>query len=230
MARLKNRNHQTPNGLKFIQPETGWSAPPYSSFDALVKALIQHRRGNPHLARKHNWSLDYNVVANEIDSHNAAICEKMGWNDFILNEASFPKTMPPRPNIGSASAGAVAAVKRTVAGVKVVSDWLGSGLRPVSQERAEKRASICVKCPLNQDPNWLQKLDAIAAKQVKTLMEIKNDLQLRTSLDDKLMTCAACDCFLQTKVWTPLEFILKNTSEETKAKLDPFCWIKLLDQ
>lgn len=225
MARLKDRNKFIPNGFRYIVPETGWTAPLHSSFDALVKALIQHRRGNPHLARKHNWSLDYNVVANQVDEYNAAICVAHNWNDFILNEASFPKLTPPRPNIGSASAGAVAAVKRTVAGVKVVSDWLGSGLRPVSQERAEKRASICVKCPLNQDPNWLQKLDAIAAKQVKTLVEVKNDLTLKTSLDDKLLSCQACDCYLPTKVWIELQHVLKNTSAEARARLDPFCWI-----
>src|SRR4029077_11537891 len=135
MARLKNRNAQIPNGFKFHQPETNWSSPPWMSFDALTKAVIDHRKGNKYLIVKHKWRTDYDAVAAEVDAFNATICQNMGWNDFILLEANFPKSIPPSSQ--RTGAAAVAGVKKTVAGIKVVAEWLGSGLKPVEQKLAD---------------------------------------------------------------------------------------------
>lgn len=110
-------------------------------------------------------------------------------------------------------------VKRTVAGVKLVRDWLGSGLKPVERGLATKRAAICVQCPLNQEGNFWQKLDEVAARGVKTLMSIKADLECKTDYDERLKTCQACDCLNELKVHTPLVHILKHTSAEVRDKL-----------
>jgi hypothetical protein len=106
-----------------------------------------------------------------------------------------------------------------------VAEWLGSGLKPVAQDVAEKRAAVCVACPLNVKGNWLQKLEASAADKVRSLMEVRNDLKLRTSQDANLGSCAACDCALQLKTWQPMDLIQKNTSDEVRSRLDKACWI-----
>jgi hypothetical protein len=66
----------------------------------------------------------------------------------------------------------------------------------------------------------------VIARNVRTLIEVAKDLKLRTSLDEKLESCMACDCWLKLKVWPPLKHIIENTSPEVMADLDPGCWIK----
>src|SRR5688572_24884546 len=99
--RLKDRNRQIPQGLKFYIAETKFSTFPFSSFKTIVDAVIQHRRANAYLAKQRNWSIDYNEVSREVDSYNAAICAAHGWNDFIIEDASVgvPKaTARPQPS------------------------------------------------------------------------------------------------------------------------------------
>jgi len=224
MATLKNRQNQIPNGFKYRQAETGWTAPPWSSFETIVRGVMAHRMGNPALARKHKWAMDYETVAYEVDAYNAALCESHGWLDFVVSKNAEPPKFQPlqseRPG-----AGFVGAVKRSVTGIKSVAEWLGSGLKPVAQDVADKRAAVCVVCPLNVKGNWLQKLEASAADKVRSLMEVRNDLKLRTSHDANLGSCAACDCALQLKTWQPMDLIQKNTNSETRSKLDKSCWI-----
>jgi hypothetical protein len=234
MARLKSRNSFPPLGFQFLQPQTGWSAPANSSFDVVVRSLIDHRIANPFVTKQHNLSIDYDTVAQEVDEFNAARClANPRWANFVEDGgggsgAGFWQPQRLKRAVGSV----VASAKRTAAGVKLVYEWFGDGLKPVDQELAEKRAETCVACDNNGDPNWIQKLDALAAQEVKTKMEIKNDLKLETKHDDKLMTCQACDCDLKTKIWTPLNHVLNNTSKEVMADLATAkivggkkCWI-----
>jgi hypothetical protein len=222
VATLKDRRNQIPNGFQYRQPEINYVAPQWQSFDAIVKAVQAARTGNPFLARKHRWATDYAGVAHDVDVYNAKICQAHGWNDWITEASPDPPKWLPQPLEWPGAAGSV---KRTTAGVKLVMDWLGQGLKPVAAELAEKRAAVCAVCPLNSDPNWIQRLDAIAAQGIRHLVEVKNDLKLKTSYDEKLHTCQACDCYLKLKPWTPLDVVLSNLGAETKAKLDPNCWI-----
>lgn len=228
MATLKNRNQQIPNSLTFFQPETGFKPRAWSSFDSICAQVIAHRKGNAHLARKYNWALETRDVEKEVDKYNASICAAQGWNDFINVETTFPKMLPPRRSFTQVAGAALAGAKRSVVGIKVVTRWLGSGLKPVAPELAEKRASVCVACKENNmDPNWLQKLDATVATEIKSLAEVRNDLQLKTSHDAKLGSCNVCDCSLPLKVFVPLDHIIKETSEKTMAELKavkPPCW------
>lgn len=229
MPRLKNRNSQIPNGLSFLEPATGWRPQPWSSFDSIVSQVTAHRRGNAHVTLRHHLSTDQRTIEAEVDNWNAKVCLKMGWLDYIQPEASsFPKTMPPSRLPASLSV-AGAHVKKAVAGVKIYTDWLGEGLKAVDRTLSEKRAAICAGCKENDpNPNWIQRLEAAAASHFNTLVEIKNDLELKTSHDDKLRSCQICDCPLKTKVHVPLPHILSQTSEKTMKALravSPACWI-----
>ncbi len=230
--KLLNRLRQIPNGFVFTQPQTGWDAVKvlgkHPSFDRLVDALVAHRKGNPWVCHKHQLVTDRLAVAEEVDLYNAKICLANGWTDFIVNtEASPPKYLPQLPEGG----GAVAAVKRVAVPVKLAIEWFGNDLLPVEVTLAEKRALICSKCPKNDpDPTLFQRIGAVAAEKLRKLIEFKHNLSLRTSVDDKLHTCSSCDCHLPLKIWTPLKHVLAITSEETKAKLHPDCWILRHDQ
>ena len=57
--------------------------------------------------------------------------------------------------------------------------------------------------------------------QIQTAQE----LDLTTPYDSKLGVCAACDCPMRLKVWTPLKLILEHMLPEAKAALDSKCWI-----
>ncbi len=180
-----------------------------------------------YLARKHNWALEYNSVAFEMDAYNAKLCETHGWNEFITEAIPEPpKWMPPQ--LGEGAAELAGAGKKTAAAVSVVVDWLGSGLRPVPIETAEKRGLLCLSCPNHvkeEDRTLFQRIGDVAAGRLKKLVEIKNALKLKTKNDGALGSCGVCDCSMKLKQWVPLEHVIASTDEATKAKLWKKCWI-----
>lgn len=227
-ARLKDRQRQIPNGFTFIEPSTGWDSVKvlgrHPSFDRLSAAVLDHYRGNQRLAKKNSWPTDLAGVEQVVEAYNVQVCLSNGWHDFVVS--TDPATVPKQWPLHRPSDGAVAGAKRSAAGVKLVVEWLGSGLKPVAVDIAQRRAAICAACPQNkEETGFLQRIGALAAQQIKTLAEVKNDLALRTTHDAKLFVCQACDCKLDLKVHSPLNHILNNTSEDTKKRLDPKCWI-----
>lgn len=247
MAQLKERHRQIPWGLKYTEPITNWRARPFSSFDSIVNHLIGICRGNPALAEKHHWECTYEFWANRVDAFNTAICEKMGWTDYITSgdlggatgSVPFKEKTVRHSSLQKRVGAVVADTKHAVAGIGLVMDWLGDELLPVPIERAEQRASVCTTrfvngeikpCPQNQDPNWLEKLTGKAAEEIRQLMGVSNELALRTKFDDRLHTCKPCGCFLKLKVHVDLKHILKHMKEDVKAKLDRDCWITKEEQ
>lgn len=224
MARLRSRSEYPPGQFCYTQSATGWSAIP-GSFDSVVRQVIGHRAGNKALTVQYNLSTEYEVVANEVDEFNAARCISSNWLSFVI-EAPQPSFRPPT-QFKRLSAAVVGGSKRVVAGVKAVALWLGDGLKPVAQELAEQRAECCSKCPKNGDPNFIERLSAIGAEEIRTMMAIRNDLALKTSHDAKLHTCTVCSCHLSLKVFCPLDHITATMSAEIRSALHPACWIKL---
>lgn len=199
----------------------------------VARAILALRQGNRALTAQHNLSLDFNTISNELDEFNAQRCMAHGWNDFVQDVGTGPpQPVFPSPQRLRPLAAATNAVKRPLIGVNVVKDWLGDGLKPVASELSEKRAAICADCPQNQDPNFIQKLAAVAAEGLRSLMVIRGDLGAKTTLDEKLHSCQVCDCALQLKVHTPIEHIIKRTPPDIMAKFlavrtrsNQLCWI-----
>lgn len=223
MARLKSRTEFPPGSFQFLQPQTGWSATA-GSFDSVVRQVIGHRAGNRAITKQYNLATDYDPVANEVDEFNAARCLSHGWDGFIINAPAQSFRQPtPFKKLQNVVGGA----KRVVAGVKAVALWLGDGLKPVEASTANGRASICAVCPQNGDPNFIERLSAEGAAEIKTMMAIKHDLTLTTPFDAKLHTCKACSCHLPLKVFAPLDYVTKTMSAATRQGLDQRCWILL---
>ncbi len=229
MTRLKDRTRQIPNGFRFLQPETGFEPQKWSSFDSMVQQILTHREGNSWLAQKNNWAMTRNAIADELDLYNAKLCQAQGWNGFIVEdnsaEPSFPTPSFPRQSEDAPLVAEVSKVTKAVGGVRLLTDWLGAGMKPVEQALAEKRAKVCVKCPKNQLGDFWQRIEAKIGQHLGTLIEIKNDLSLKLSTEDKLKSCMACDCWMPLKVWVPLEHILDTTEPDAMAALHPKCWI-----
>lgn len=231
MALLINSNAPPPGDWQFtiaaankvLKSADVVSPPQPLSLDQFVRGVIRFINGNPWLLSQ-GYSNDFETVKTQVREHEGARMLAMGLPNLVQTETSPPKWNPPQ-FIRRHAEGAAGAVKRTASGVKLVVDWLGSGLRPVASELAEKRAKVCVKCPQNLKSNWLQSLDAAAAAQVKKLIEIKNDLKLSTSSDSELKTCTHCDCYLPLKVWANIDHILNNLNPVVKSRLDSKCWI-----
>lgn len=227
MARLNNRQLQIPGGLKFYQPETKFTARS-GSFDNIVQQVIAMRRANPSIAQQKGWSTDYNAVADEVDAFNAAICERMGWTNYIMQSAvsaPSPKFKALSPLDKKQLDVVAGKVKKVWQGVKSLHSWIESGEPAVDQAKSEARAAVCVACPLNGKgglEDWFTKPASEAIrKQFSTLAERK----LSTSLDDQLNVCSACLCPLKLLVQTPLKFKLAHMGEETRRALHPACWV-----
>jgi len=229
MPRLKDRDHFVPEGFQFLIPETGMKKPIVGSFNSVVNEVIKIRKANPYLAERYGWSTDVRTVENEVDAYNTARCQAHGWTQWIVEDNTWiePPPYPPdqkktRGWWGNVAVGA----ERVAAGVNLLIEWIGSGGKPVEPELSEKRSVVCAACPKNDIKRSFQSyFTAPLAEKIRVQLEIKNDLRLKTLQDEKLGICTGCDCVLRLKVHTPLEHILKHTSDDTKKRLDPRCWI-----
>lgn len=225
MGKMRSLTAHPPWGFRFLQPETGQSKEVEGSFNHVVEQTMMLRQSNQFLAERHGWRTDRVGVEHDVEQYNVARMIAGGWLDFIIQDDSNPPAplyvMPEKKNPRNV----VGAVRNVVAGVGVLLDWLGSGGKAVEQPLAESRGSICATCPKNDGGDWTSYFTQPIADRIRTQLEIRGDLQLSTTHDDKLTVCSACDCPLKLKVWTPLDHILAHTSEDTKTKLDPRCWI-----
>lgn len=228
MARLSNRALQIPFGLQFFQPETRFNARPGSSFNNIVDQVVAMRKANPAMTQKHGWSTDWNAVADEVDAYNAAICERMGWTNYI----SVPATPVPSPKFKALSpqsekqlSAAAGKAKKVWQGVRTLNDWFESGEPAVPAEQSESRAKTCVACPLNGKGGLEEWFVKPAAAAIKLQFAKLSERKLSTTVDEQLNVCTACICPLKLKVHTPLEFISPHMGEETRRALDLGCWI-----
>ena len=236
MPRLKSRQRPIPNGFVFYEPLTKrkWTGPALS-FDMLVQEIIAHRMGNAILNGK---ATDYATVADEVDTANALYCQRMGWTQYVLHDGIGvtevkKKPAPSRPTPRPANAGAEGAPNKSIARAAItLTSILGPSQKPVARELAEKRAAICVRCPLNQtgQESFRAFLSEAGASMVRKMFGFLNDANLKTTRDEELGICGACECPLKMKVHAPLDFILSKTDAETMAAFAENCWIRTGDK
>lgn len=229
--RIADRNKQIPNGFKFIQAETGWQAPRFASFNSIVQNLINHRKSRPDLVTKHNWRVDQEGVEHEVEQFNVRICLQHGWTQYLIggNEgaAMLPKTKAPSAEEAAQVNAAAGRAKKIWSGVRTLEEWIDSGAPPVPVEHAERRAAVCVKCPMNTQGDFTSWFTVPAAGAIKRQIQRLQERKLATSQDDKLNVCSVCLCPLKLKVHTPLEYIKAHMIESVLGDLRavPGCWV-----
>lgn len=259
MPRLTSREKMLPRNLTFYIAPLRWTSPPGSSFDDIVRGAIAVLSSQPHVAQQLGWDLSYPAMADRIDEHLATICEKLEMRQYYTGRpggapVAAPFTMPDirRPDLyqrgfggsvaankfpppqqsprmqGSIAVG-VSMIKKLAAGAASLLEWNEAGLPHVSQEVADKRASICAVCPKNnQGKNLTDYFTVPLAEMIKKRVEVMLEMDLKTPYDDKLKVCEGCLCPLRTKVFFPDELILKRISDQTRSELNqqnPRCWI-----
>ena len=226
---LKSRNMFPPNGWAYYQPETNWQSNPNVGFNDVVQQIIEHRKANP----RFNLATDVVAVERELEQYTEARLRSQfgeGANEYLINSGSPPPSFTP-PRLRRHQAGAVAVgvakAQRISAGIGLMIDWLGDGLKPADQERANHRATICSTCQFNQRVGVIQRATiGTVADGVHQLMEEKAAMKLETPEDSRLFTCSLCDCVLSLKVWTPTEHVKKHTDEKLFVLLPDHCWVK----
>lgn len=202
-----------------------WRAPSPLNFNfrQQVQNIVNWRKSNPIITSKLKLSLDPDVVAQEmIDQTVARLKYLKGADSYLKYDDAVKLDEKKTASIWEYVKKGVAAA---VTGEETLRDWLGSGGKPVERELAESRARICSDCPQNTKSHWSLSLFGTAAQAVKSIVELKNGMKLKTSYDDKLGVCKACLCPLETKVHVPLAHIFEYMDDETKQNLDPRCWI-----
>ena len=123
-------------------------------------------------------------------------------------------------------------LKNDARGLAILADWLGDGLTPVSQELADKRASVCLtgndgkECPHLTHPRWWESAKDVVADTIKEQMVAKSGMHLETKLDAVPRMCNVCGCCTALKVWTPTKHIAAHTSDELAKKFTPYCWVR----
>lgn len=220
---LKSRSKWPPGGWKFIQPETGWTLPKGLDWHNSVLAIISHRVANPRFL----LATDYEAVASELDAYQ---CVRLGNSPTwcVSPEISnFSASPPPLRQSGGVEsvAGASKLLKNSGAGIGLYVEWFGKGT-PVAADEAEARAKVCLSCPRHVRGNFVQRFTKAAADEIFGVFQILHDLNLKTSHDDQLMICDACDCPMRAKVWCPTETILSHLRNEARSLLWEKCWLQ----
>jgi hypothetical protein len=117
------------------------------------------------------------------------------------------------------------AIKQTAQGVAILKDWLGGGGEPVPRVIAEHRSSFCLQCPHNVAPKWWDKAKEAVAENIRQHLEVKNQVGLTLSNEDRLHMCRKCGCCLTLKLHVPFEHIHAHTSQKVYDSLPVFCWM-----
>jgi hypothetical protein len=219
--RLKDRNKFPPGGFRFTSAATNWSIRPWSSFDQAVAQIIQHRQGNPHKVAELNWSLDPFVVAEELEQFNVAVCQQMGWREYITDggpDPGLPKVPSPQSGLSRSAQLAV--------GISTIREWEIAGGNVVDRDKANARAKICSSCIKNESGDLLDFFTSKASELIRLQLESKNNMKLNTDLDPLLGICSACHCPMKLKVWCPLDIIKSKLPKESSDALASECWIR----
>jgi len=124
-------------------------------------------------------------------------------------------------------------LKQIADGAAVITAWFGAGGRPVSQDTANTRALACLHgdkvmvCSFLGHPYWWESTKGAIASAIKEQLEAKGNLKLETALDQNPSMCRKCGCCLPLKVWTPIEHIKSQTTEEQVQGFPAFCWQRI---
>lgn len=91
--------------------------------------------------------------------------------------------------------------------------------RTVSQEVADARARVCVKCPLNKIPG-----DIPAFEKWSNDIAVASVGARKTELHDELKVCAGCTCPLKAKVFYGDVIRLSEKERAFMREANPSCW------
>lgn len=198
MPKLLEQDTVPPGGWRYRVPETGFVIQAWS-WAALVPKVVAHYQAN---ATKPPPDLEDLVVKYACDTY--AKCDEGGIPNRIARNVL--KGLH---------------VNEVIRFTQTLFDAVKRGER-ISQDEANRRASICAGCEFNQKPEGCTGCNSSAIKGlVSTLSQAG-----RTPHDAQLQSCRFCGCFIQSLIWYPLETLQKFTDQAENAELPNHCWKK----
>lgn len=222
MPRLKSRTKFPPREFQLLLPEVGMQTALHGSFNEMVDAFSHIVQRNPGFAQKYHWPTDRIGQENFVDERNAIRLLKSGYTDFVDLSGSIPDISPDlKKNWRDVAAAAVV-------GAKSYLEMVGPTGQFVARELAERRAGICVECPLNDSKGGLARYFVqTTSRGIMAFFGAMKEMDLSTQMDDKLGVCTACLCPMRAKVWFGLDTILRQMPADTFDKLSRFpkCWL-----
>lgn len=117
-------------------------------------------------------------------------------------------------------------LRKTLRGVEILSDWLGSGGEPVAAPLAQSRAAVCETCQENRPARWWETASGTIAQAIRDELEAKNQLNLTLPNEEALGMCRPCGCCNRLAPWSPIEHIKSHTSVEVLNAYPAHCWKK----
>lgn len=111
-------------------------------------------------------------------------------------------------------------------GMRTLTKWLWqSGLKGarqyVPQPQADVRASVCVSCSYNDDPQGCTSCNSRTMREALKIVVGER----HTQFDARLRSCRVCQCQLQAKVHLPHAVLWDNMLDEQRTKLPVHCWL-----
>lgn len=228
--RLLNTNNRLPGGWRYKQLDASgkllkeWK----QDFDPwpMFLAKIQNFRTLNQLVRQ-----DINFVEADVQEY---LAREFGGDPKYFSVDPAQKKTSLTSRFQSRNLAKLAGRgSQLLAGARILSDWLGEGLKPVETALAQRRADVCsgrisgVPCPHN-NPGF-KPVETIA-QIIRAWSEKKNEMTLTVQGEDKLHSCDVCYCHLPTKIFVPMETIVGQTPQ---AMFDKFaseapegCWMR----
>lgn len=196
MQKLLEQNTVPPDGYRYVQAETRTTirAPDYFNLFVNVKA---HRKAN-------NLPLG-NFWESEVENQ---LCESLPPG--FCKQDQHPAQ---HRNVFSR-----VSWEQVLSGTTTIANWVGTGLKHVSQELANSRADICSRCYYNVQVGGLCGACTHLQNLAATFTQGKT-----TPSDYFLKACSVCKCSLRVKIWVPIESVAAGTHDLTPYP--SHCWI-----
>jgi hypothetical protein len=228
--RLKSRTEFPPGEFQLLLPEIGMKASLHGSFREMVIAFLSVVQRNPALAQQLGWPTTQAGAEAFVDERECRRLLAAGFPTFVdLEVPAAPSRWNPSEVKKKWRGAAAAVINGGKAAFAAYASMFGPGGKPVDRALAETRAQVCLACPKNDVAGGLPAyfLESTANGMLSLLGALK-DLDVSTSVDDKLGVCKACKCPTRAKVFVPLEVIVANMPApiwpELQREGTP-CWI-----
>lgn len=198
--------HTTPGGpCAYQQPETGFRAEWVTSWQDFVCKVQAHRQGFNATKKPDQQELD----------------QDPGWLERL--EHDFCEQNPRLPHMVDGQAyGRFITIGDLKRFVVTMTKWALAGRPSVTQEEAERRATICAggdgvpPCPYNVGAGG-----CFGCAEAGEFLNLVNGGG-KTSKDSKLRACGICKCQLAgAKIWMPMEIM-----DVSGLEFPDFCWQK----
>ena len=182
---LRDKNKLVPNGYRFYQPQTKWTAV-HGSFRSVTQQVLVMREGNAGLCKLHNLSLDPAVIEVEVEQFNIQRCLDNKWHHYLIGSPAEGPWLPKR-----SPRSLIQSLAGVAAGAKTVVEWIRSGTEAVTPELSRQRAEVCSRCPQNAAGDLTSFFTVPASRAIQAALQLRSEWKLSTPRDEQLGVCVA---------------------------------------